>query len=229
MPGFATVANVQAALRSAGGTGTVVGYTTAPNIKAGTQVLQAALVTNTGNVTEHQLDVQGFAFDGSDLAPGTSMLSHAVGTTAPSTSGTYTNSVFASGTHMVSYGWNIQVPVGLTSNVDTASYSVGDVVGTNTISVALNTPAQPSFVAPASTAAPTSDPWAAVDAMLAKVQSDMQSAVAQVQAATDYVNSLPPLPNFMQQTTPQPSGGSVGLSDLQAALNQLQSMGVLHS
>src|SRR5262249_13674314 len=74
MPGFATVANIQAALQNAGGTGTVVGYTTAPNIKAGTQVLQEALVTNTGNVTEHQLSVQGFTFDGSDLAPDNSML-----------------------------------------------------------------------------------------------------------------------------------------------------------
>ena len=44
----------------------------------------------------------------------------------------------------------------------------------------------------------------AVDAMLAQVQSDMQSAAAQVQAATDYANSLPPLPNFGQQTTPRP-------------------------
>ncbi len=44
----------------------------------------------------------------------------------------------------------------------------------------------------------------AVDAMLAQVQSDMQSAAAQVQAATDYANSLPPLPNFEQQTTPRP-------------------------
>jgi hypothetical protein len=60
--------------------------------------------------------------------------------------------------------------------------------------------------------------------MLAQVQADMQSAAVQVQAATDYVNSLP-LPNFVQQTTPQHSG-SEGLSDLQAALNQLQSMGV---
>jgi hypothetical protein len=228
MPGFATVANLQAALQNAGGTGTVVGYTAAPNITAGTQVLQAALVTNTGNVTEHQLSVQGFAFDGSDLAPGNSMLSHTVSTTASSTSGTYTNSVSASGNHTVSYGWNIQVPFGLTSNTDTASYSVGDVVGTNTISVALNASTQPSFVASASPAAPTSDPWAAVDAMLAQIQSDMQSAAAQVQAATDYVNSLPPLPNFGQQTTTAPSG-SVGLSDLQAALSQLQSMGILHS
>ncbi len=228
MPGFATAANVQAALRNAGSTGTVVGYTTAPNITAGTQVLQAALVTNTGNVTEHQLSVQGFTFDRSDLAPGTSMLSHTIGTTASFTSGTYTNSIFASGSHTVSYGWNIQVPFGLTSNTDTASYSVGDVVGTNTISVALNTSFQPSFVASASQTAPTSDPWAAVNAMLAQVQSDMQSAAAQIQAATDYLNSLPPLPNFVQQTTPPPSG-SVGLFDLQAALDQLQSMGLLHS
>jgi hypothetical protein len=228
MPGFATVANLQAALENAGGTGTVVGYTGAPNIKAGTQVLRAALVTNTGNVTEHQLSVQGFAFDRSDLAPGTSMLSHMVGTTASSTSGTYTNSVSVSGNHTVSYGWNIQVPFGLTSNTDTASYSIGDVVSTNAISVALNGSTQPSFIPSASPAAPTSDPWAAVNAMLAQVQSDMQSAAAQVQAATDYVNSLPPLPNFLQQPTP-PTGGSVGLSDLQAAISQLQSMGILHS
>jgi hypothetical protein len=136
--------------------------------------------------------------------------------------------VFVSGIHAVSYGWNIQVPFGLTSNTDTASYSVGDVVGTNTISVALNASAQPSFVASTSSAPPTSDPLAAVDAMLAQVQSDMRSAAAQIQAATDYVNSLPPLPNFGQQTTP-PSSGAVGLSDLQAALSQLQSMGILHS
>jgi hypothetical protein len=226
MPGFATAANIQAAFKNAtGSTPNVVGYTTAPNVGVGTQVLCAALVTNTGNVTEHQLTVRGFAFDSSDLAPGASMLSHVASGTA-ATSGTYTSSVSVNGNHTVTYGWNTLVPFALTSNTDAASYSVGDTAGAGIISLALNTPQQSSFVSSPSQA--INDPWAAIDAMLAKVSSDLQGAAAQIQAATDYVHGLPPLPSlpFMQsQSAPT---GSLSMSDLQAALNQLQSLGLPH-
>jgi hypothetical protein len=228
MPGFATAANIQAAFKNATGSApNVVGYTTAPNVAAGTQVLWAALVANTGNVTEHQLSVRGFTFDSADLAPGASMLSHTVTTTASSAAGIYTNSVSVSGNHTVSYGWNTLVPFGLTSNTDTASYSVGDTAGAGTISLALNTPQQSSFVSSPNQA--NTNPWAAIDAMLATVSSDLQSAAAQIQAATGYLHSLPPLlssPFTQTQSTP---GGAIGMTDLQAALNQLQSLGLLHS
>jgi hypothetical protein len=229
MPGFANAANVQAAFKAATGmTPDVVGYTTAPNVRAGAQVLHAALVTNTGNVTDHQLSVQGFTFDSQDLAPGASMLSHTSLTTASSTPGTYTNSVWVSGNHTNSYGWNIAVPFGLTSNTDTASYSVGNVVGAGTIGAALNLPNQPSFAAAGNAAPTTTDnPWAAADALLAQIRQMQDAQTQTVKAAVAYIDSLPPLP-IMSPQNPSPPSGGFTLSDLQLALNQLMGVAMQH-
>jgi hypothetical protein len=229
MPGFANAASVQAAFKAATGmTPDVVGYTTAPNVKAGTQVLHAALVTNTGNVTDHQLSVQGFTFDLQDLAPGASMLSHTSLTMASSAPGIYTNSVWVSGNHTNSYGWNVAVPFGLTSNTDTTSYSVGNVVGAGTIGAALGVPNQPSFAAAGNAAATTTDdPWAAANALMAQIRQMQDAQTQAVKAAVAYIDSLPPLP-IMSPQNPAPPSGGFSLGDLQLALNQLMGVAMQH-
>ena len=93
-------------------------------------------------------------------------------------------------------------------------------VSANTISTVLGNP-QPSFVA-SGNSAPTSDPWAGVNAMVAQVRADMQDAAARIQAATDYVNSLPALPIIQPQTSSAPVGGM--MTDFQSIQAQLQAL-----
>ena len=56
-------------------------------------------------------------------------------------------------------------------------------------------------------------------------------AAAQIKAATDYIHSLPPLPSISVPLQPHsaPTSGSISLSDMQAAINQLHSLGLAHT